>query len=195
MNTHEQTEQFVPASINISTARKIHAELAKGCVINKEVYNVGTSQLVDNPLFTTLFKHYNYFKQTYALLGWDLVFRDAGNFFHVSRITDADLDDADNSSIKVCIPLFVIAEHIVRLGQETAVLWNDNLGVTQKDLDQIGANDNSVHLLEASSHKTVVDAIKHLKARNLVFENSKGNIVFSSAAKYFVEQLIEKFAR
>ncbi|PSV00464.1 condensin complex protein MksE [Photobacterium kishitanii] len=195
IQVQKEQQTFIPADIDPTVARKIHAELAKGCVITKKVYNNGTSQLVDNKLFTALFKHYEYFKQTYNLLGWDLVFRESGDFFHVSRITDNDSDDADNSSIKVCLPLFVIADYVVKLGIDTVTLWSENVGVPQADLKSIVASSHNQHLIEASGHKTINDAIKHLKARGLVYENSKGNIVYTSAAKYFVLQLIGRFAR
>ncbi|MGR5366979.1 condensin complex protein MksE [Photobacterium damselae] len=191
----EERVSYIPSDINPAMARKIHSELAKGCVITKKVYNSGTSQLVDNKLFTSLFKHYEYFKQTYALLGWDLVFRESGDFFHMSRMNDSESDDADNSSIKVCVPLVVIADYIVKLGIDTVTLWNENVGVANEDLDAIVAIPHNQHVIEASGHKTIGDAVKHLKGRGIVYENAKGNVVYSSAAKYFVEQLIDRFAR
>lgn len=191
----EERVSYIPSDINPTMARKIHSELAKGCVINKKVYNNGTSQLVDNKLFTSLFKHYEYFKQTYALLGWELVFRESGDFFHMSRMNDSESDDADNSSIKVCVPLFIIADYVVKLGIDTVTLWSENIGITNDDLAAIVAVPRNQHIIEASGHKTIGDAIKHLKGRGIVYENSKGNIVYSSAAKYFVDQLVGRFAR
>ena len=192
---NDERVSYVPADIHTPTARRIHSELAKGCVVTKLVYNNGTSQLVDNKLYTALFKHYDYFKQTYTLLGWELVFRESGDFFHMSRINDVGSEDADNSSIRVCIPLFVIADHIVKLGIDTVTLWNENIGVSVDDLSAIVAIPHNQHVIEASGHKTIGDAIKHLKGRGIVYENSKGNVVYTSAAKYFVEQLVDRFAR
>lgn len=190
------TFQF-PSNLTKKQTIAITAKLSKGEVITKRSYDNASSTMIENKLFNTLFTHLDFYTEFYSHLGWNLAYKAEGEFFYLAK-TDSDHDDeGDASSLKVCLPLFFIAKNTVRKGLDLNILWATNVGISDSEVTEFKtANQDDNLALQAIGYKGDVyeDAIKYLKAKSLLFTNKQGNLVFNSAAKYFVNQLIEKYA-
>lgn len=198
-NQLEQPSHKFPHSANPQISKQIAQRLSKGQIITKQVYNQGTSQLKDDKHYSVLFAEFDFYQEMYTHMGWNLNFSAEGEFFYLSKVSDEDsVEEGDQNSLKICLPLFFMAESLVKRGFDTMVLWSPSVGLSDEDINFLSTDEGDAKItLEAIGYKGDVwqDAIKNLKAKGFIFENSKGHLVFSSAAKYFTERLIENFAK
>ncbi len=193
LNSH----QF-PAGVNPKLSREIAQKLSKGQIITKEVYHRPSSQLRDSQHYTTLFNNYDFYKDLYVHMGWHLVHDPDGEFFALAKVDDDMVEEGDLNSLRVCIPLFYIADYFVKRGISPDVLWTPHIGMTEDELQELIDNEpEKVFALETLKFKNPDvwrDAIKNLEAKGFVYRNSNDSIVFSSAARWFEQNMIEKFA-
>lgn len=202
-NTEHQEQNYptthrFPSGVNADLSRRIAQRLAKGKIITKQVYDAGTSQLKSEKLYTALFSELDFYKEMYVHMGWNLIHCPDGEFFYLSKTADAEnAEEGDANSLRVCVPLFYLAETVVRRGLKLEVLWTPHMGFSEDEISELVGDDAEKTLaLEALKFRGNVwqDATKNLINKGFAYENSKGNLVFSSAAKHFTERMIEQFA-
>ncbi|MBY6094675.1 condensin complex protein MksE [Ferrimonas balearica] len=196
MEQHETF--FFPPTVNPVRSQQLVKRLARGEIINRKSYNEGTSQLEESELYVSLAGNYEFYKALYLHMGWHLIFNTQGEFFYVSRVPEEDaLEEGDPNSNRINYTLFALADNMVKRGFELGVLWSLHGGISNEDLAQMPDRDSEQWtVMTALGFKDDVwaEGIKTLKTRGFVFEDSRGSIIFSNAAKYFIEHLINKFA-
>lgn len=187
-----------PAGANPAVSKKITQRLSKGQIISKKAYHAPTSGMKDDKLYNALFNEMDFYREMFVHMGWNLVHSAEGEFFYLSKADEeASVEEGDSNSLRVCVPLFYMADSVIKRGLNPEVLWTPHIGLNADDLLILSQEGDEKQLtMEALKFKGDVwqDAIKSLMNKGFLFENSKGNVVFSSAAKYFVERMIENFA-
>lgn len=191
------TSFLFPSNLTKKQSIAITNRLSKGEVITKRSYDGVSNSMLENKQFTTLFTNIDFYTEFFSHLGWNLSYKAEGEFFYLAKSENEQDEEGDASSLKVCLPLFFIAKNVVRKGLDLNILWATNVGLSGSDISEFKLSNLDDNIaLQAIGYKGDVyeDAIKYLKGKSLVFTNNQNNIVFSSAAKYFVNQLIEKYA-
>lgn len=173
---------------------EIYKQLTQGKVILKLQYNDLQHQLEENPLYTMLFNHSTHFLSLYQHIGYQLVFNHEGSFYYLKELHDQSIDEADKNAFKIQVALLLIGKHFSATGRNLNLLYQQNAGLNEMDLESLKQDHEFDEILKAAQFSKGWDeALDFLNKRNFVFKTSLTSWFVSDAGKAFLEHLVNAY--
>ena len=173
---------------------KIFRELSSGKVITREKFSLVDNDLVDNDMYSVLFRHMDHFKTFYKHLGYELVFNDTRHFFFIRKLSDDEDRDYNRNAFKIQVMLLILGRYFAQTGRDLKYLESPSIGIKPEDVKAIKQVDEYMMMLKGADFKDGPDAaIPFLKDRGFLFEVGTNRYIVSPAGMYFLDLLVEQY--
>lgn len=169
-------------------------ELAAGKVITRERYDQIQNDVVENPIYTTLFRNYEHFRTLYQHLGYELVFNDRRHFFYMRELSRGDDRDYNRNAFKIQVALLIIGRYFAQSGRDLQYLESPAVGLREDDIQAIARDDEYTMMLRSAEFKEGFDAaLVFLRNRGFLFETGVNRYILSPAGMHFLEVRVEDY--
>lgn len=173
---------------------KIFRELSSGKVITREKFSLVDNDLVDNDLYSVIFRNLDHFRMFYKHLGYELVFNDTRHFFFIRKLSDDEDRDYNRNAFKIQVMLLILGRYFAQTGRDLKYLESPSIGIKQEDLKAIKQVDEYMMMLRGADFKDGPDAaVPFLKDRGFLFEVGTNRYTVSPAGMYFLDLLVEHY--
>lgn len=181
------------SGIDLAKSQAIYQQFVSGKVITQKNYDLYQKTFIDNPLYTALFNHLDFYTTYYQHMGFKLNFNVDGAFFYISR-SEMD-EDADTNATKIQAILLIIARYWVDKGFDLDDLSEPNIGFGRETLDEIADKEIYNNIRQAINIENWDRAISYLVDRNFLFLCGDKHYILSSAGMHFLNLHIEKYKK
>lgn len=181
-------------SVNPEMSPKIYKELISGKVLLREHFDVVNNELVENPLYSELFKHLDHYTTFYKHMGFELVFNDHRHFAFLRREVEDDDREYNRNAFKIMVALSIIGRYFAKSGRDLKYLESPKVGIQSDDIAAIKANEEYIRILKSADFKEGIDvAIAFLLDRGFLFKAGGTRFILTPAAMYFLDLLVDDY--
>lgn len=169
-------------------------DLSAGKVITRERFDQIQNDMVENPVYTTLFRNHEHFRAMYQHLGYELVFNDKRHFFFMRELSNSEDRDYNRNAFKIQVALLIIGRYFAQSGRDLQYLESPAVGLRENDIEAIAKDDEYTIMLRSAEFKEGVEAaFGFLRNRGFLFETGVNRYIMSPAGMYFLEKLVELY--
>ena len=187
------TNQVSFSHLNQDISARIYQRFTQGRVITKLGFNKLKSMPYEDKDYTYLFRYVDEFTLLYRLIGKQLEYNTKGEFFYISNFSDSEIDEADEHALKTQAILLILGRYFEMSGRSIHNLAEASLGFNEKDIKEIGQNEEYKAICKALRFANWQKAIDYMVARGFAFETSSNHYFLSSAGRAFCEVVVEAY--
>lgn len=171
--------------LNVVASQEIYKDFISGKIINK--YDFADGRLMPSAKFSALVGDIETYRSLYTLLGFDLI-AIGTEAYYISRTDRMDLNET-GAAIQVI--LLMLCRGLISKGISPRILLDSESGISAKDVDSIGEDEEVSRILKATNLQTPLTKTVNsaLVDKGIMHKAQNDRYILSCAGKCLYDKL------